>query len=80
MRYQVPVTVTLRANSENEATERVQRLVDEAPTSYRVQTNGWRFDVTPATEVNEVRTDQTFSLTEDERQVVEDALAKYRAE
>lgn len=80
MRYQVPVTVTLRANSTDEARRAVQRLVDEAPQAHHVYTNGWRFSVGDAAEVAVARTDHTLSLSEDELAVVNRALAEYRDE
>lgn len=80
MRYQVPVTVTLRAYGPDEAKASVQRLVNEAPTAHHVRTDGFRFAIGDAAPVEITRTDQTLSLSEDERALVDRTLAEYRDE
>lgn len=80
MRYQVPVIVTVRAYGPDEAKRIVQRLVDEAPTAHHVNTQGLRFAVGDAAEHTEVREDVTWSVSAEERTIVQRALDNYRAE
>lgn len=81
MRYQVPVTVTLRANSTDDARRAVQRLVDEAPTAHHVYgVDGWRFAIGEAAEAQVLRTDRVLSLSDDELAHVQQTLADYRDE
>ncbi len=80
MRYQVPVTVTLQANSPDEAKAAVQRLADQAGQAYigGLRVDGFRFTVGAAVLAEAVRTNRTANLSDDEFAVAQEAVARYR--